>query len=669
MQPVFFERDFTNRVQPMLDWTAKRLRWTDEGGPDAASLEARGDWGKLWELTNLLRAPVEIHAESDMGERAWWGFVNEVRIVGEGYSITVTLDTMVNKLAVAYSLVDGETTRTGERATTAFASDALSVAEYGTKEGLVSGGNLAAAAAENKRDTQLAARKGPQPAISWGKSAEIRAEVECKGWFSTLAWRLASWASVVGLSFATDNADQSVGAASANQRVVQQVTNGTSAINALSLTITGRKVGTPADNLTLELFALDGSGNPTGSAVASGTLAGGSIGTSNAELTVTITEYEWAASAQLGLVARRSGAVDGSNYYVWRCDTGVGYTGGTMKLYNGSAWSDRSPAADGRFVVQVNNQVLGGTQIQQLVSTYGQFITAQVFEVSASSTPALASYRDGDTDARAEVVALMQAGTTNDRRIVCLVDQSRRAIWSEEPASSVLAYRVMRDGLILDESGAPLPLSRPPYGGWALFGDVPATADASLILDVTRQYVRGVEWTPEDGWKPEFRGDLTLSESVGGSGTVGELKPYVLGWVPQLNKEGGYMVRLINKTGGASVKGYVVTNSSTTANAVEKAVDGQPDALGVFYESGVADGTEAWVVVSGIADVYFIGSTSLGYLARTFIASEAGYVSGQALAEAVPSSPFASDKHFCEIGHVLEARTGAGLARCVLHFN
>jgi hypothetical protein len=136
-----------------------------------------------------------------------------------------------------------------------------------------------------------------------------------------------------------------------------------------------------------------------------------------------------------------------------------------------------------------------------------------------------------------------------------------------------------------------------------------------------------------------------------------------------ISPEGGVMVRLTNKTGAASVKGYVVTNSATTANAVTLAVDGEPDAFGVFYTAGVADGSEAWVVVSGIADVYFIGSTTLGHLARTFIAGEAGYVSGQAVSEAIPTAPFATDKHFCEIGHLLESRVGAGLAKCVLHFN
>ena len=138
-----------------------------------------------------------------------------------------------------------------------------------------------------------------------------------------------------------------------------------------------------------------------------------------------------------------------------------------------------------------------------------------------------------------------------------------------------------------------------------------------------------------------------------------------------LTASGGLAVRLTNKTGGASVKGEVVEADGAGAvnNAVAKIVQNEPDPIGVFYESGVADGAEAWIVVAGIADVYFIGNTTRGHVARGFVTADAGYVTGQALSEAVPSSPFASDKHFYEIGHVLESRTGAGLAKCVLHFN
>lgn len=133
--------------------------------------------------------------------------------------------------------------------------------------------------------------------------------------------------------------------------------------------------------------------------------------------------------------------------------------------------------------------------------------------------------------------------------------------------------------------------------------------------------------------------------------------------------EGGLAVKMTNKTGAASVKGEVVTTGSTVDNSVIKVIVDVPNPIGVFYESGVADGAEAWVVVSGIAEVYFIGSTTRGQFARGFITGDAGYVAGQALAEAVPTAPFATDKHFYEVGHILASRTGAGLAKTVLHFN
>jgi hypothetical protein len=118
------------------------------------------------------------------------------------------------------------------------------------------------------------------------------------------------------------------------------------------------------------------------------------------------------------------------------------------------------------------------------------------------------------------------------------------------------------------------------------------------------------------------------------------------------------------------VKGYVVRASPTYDNAVALIVKDQPDPIGVFLEDGVADGSDAWIVTGGIGDVYFVGNTVHGQLARGFLTQDgASYVIGQAMAENVPSSPFASDKHFFECGHVLESRTGAGLAKCVLHFN
>lgn len=137
----------------------------------------------------------------------------------------------------------------------------------------------------------------------------------------------------------------------------------------------------------------------------------------------------------------------------------------------------------------------------------------------------------------------------------------------------------------------------------------------------------------------------------------------------KITSEGGLAVLLKNKSGAPSVKGYLVSTQASEDNAVRLVQQNIPDPIGAFYESGIPDGNMAWVVISGIADVYFIGSTTRGYLARGFVTSDAGFVAGQALSEAVPTSPFATDKHFYEIGHIIESRIGAGLAKTVLHFN
>ena len=133
--------------------------------------------------------------------------------------------------------------------------------------------------------------------------------------------------------------------------------------------------------------------------------------------------------------------------------------------------------------------------------------------------------------------------------------------------------------------------------------------------------------------------------------------------------EGGSYVWMINKTGAASVKGTVVDAHRTIENAVRNIVVDVPDPIGVIYDNGVPDGSLVRVVMSGIAEALFIGSVTIGHLARGFVTGDAGYVSGKLLSEAVPTSPFASDKHFYECGHTIQARTGAGLAKIVLHFN
>ena len=100
--------------------------------------------------------------------------------------------------------------------------------------------------------------------------------------------------------------------------------------------------------------------------------------------------------------------------------------------------------------------------------------------------------------------------------------------------------------------------------------------------------------------------------------------------------EAGLQIRLTNKTGANSIKGYLVEPSSTTARAFDLVGLDEPDIMGVIYEAGIADGSECWIWLSGVVEVYYIGATTLEYFARMGITADGG-AAGQAVAEPVPA--------------------------------
>lgn len=136
-----------------------------------------------------------------------------------------------------------------------------------------------------------------------------------------------------------------------------------------------------------------------------------------------------------------------------------------------------------------------------------------------------------------------------------------------------------------------------------------------------------------------------------------------------MGKQTRSYIYLINKTGANSVKGTLAAAHDTIDDAYELVPIGDPDPLGVVVSDGVADGGLVKIQVTGIAEVFFVGNVTHGYFARMTTGADSGAAAGKAIAEAIPTSPFASDKHFQEIGHCLQSRTGAGLARVIIHFN
>lgn len=131
--------------------------------------------------------------------------------------------------------------------------------------------------------------------------------------------------------------------------------------------------------------------------------------------------------------------------------------------------------------------------------------------------------------------------------------------------------------------------------------------------------------------------------------------------------ERGFLIRGINRTGGNSVKGTLVSASTTADREFIKQAN-EYDCCGVVQESGIAEGSEMWIWISGVAQVLFKD----GVAATRGNILLAGDTDGRAIDAANPGGGLpGTDTHFKECGHVLQSVTAGTntLALAILHFN
>jgi hypothetical protein len=149
------------------------------------------------------------------------------------------------------------------------------------------------------------------------------------------------------------------------------------------------------------------------------------------------------------------------------------------------------------------------------------------------------------------------------------------------------------------------------------------------------------------------------SGSIGGSATA---------HTDGTTGERGFLVKIVNRTGAASVKGTLVSCSTTADGEAIKQAN-EYDTIGVIYQAGIAEGSLMWIWVTGsIAQVLFKNSTA-ATRGNILIAAD---TDGRAIDIANPGGGLpGTDTHFKECGHVLESK-GAGtnvLVLAMLHFN
>ena len=145
-------------------------------------------------------------------------------------------------------------------------------------------------------------------------------------------------------------------------------------------------------------------------------------------------------------------------------------------------------------------------------------------------------------------------------------------------------------------------------------------------------------------------------------GTTGTFSAGVGNSYFKITPEGGFAVRLTNKSGAVSVKGQIVSHKGTVANAFDLTAVDAKHCLGVVYESGIADAAECWVVVSGIAQVLMKNAATMGHICRIPLNADGGGAAGYAMDAAQSSSA-----SVYKIGDVLETAEAEVLCKVLLH--
>lgn len=203
-----------------------------------------------------------------------------------------------------------------------------------------------------------------------------------------------------------------------------------------------RRLGTPSDNFRIGIYP-DSAGVP-GVFLTAQEVVGSALYT---ELTWTefelITPVQLSAATTYYIGVRRTGSATLEHGYEVALDEELGYSGGSMRVYNGSAWVARTPDADMPF--RLIGEIDSTEQLERAIDMVDEFRLAII---QVDSNVPIRPYRADPRPVVDEMEEMIEAGTSTGERLIAWVAPDESVVVQTAPPSSASNLILGGDGLL-----------------------------------------------------------------------------------------------------------------------------------------------------------------------------------------------------------------------------
>ena len=493
LQVNFENPDFSpSAIYAGRHWKVRSMTWSLPGGADKAVLYLeevpdRDEGADYIPLTSLPGCPLNIL--SPEGTPLWNGWVETAARIHAGVRSSCSTIRMANCLMARFpEMSDAADASFARWCTSGWVEDSNSIARYGRKEHLMTLPYMNAQAA-NQYLTAVLSGEGAWPSLRFSTEPKDQPEglyITARGWWQRLDWvldGLHSGGREMHLEGGKTHLE--IGKSVSQSRLAQSWKSETNDFKAGQVWLRCAAVGAPVDELQLNLHA-DQNGMPGTSLAQAGPadkfIHGGWQWVSwNFDQPVAV-----AADTPYWLVLERSGSTNENNYYVVQSDDGRGYSNGSLKRWNGSAWS--AVNHDLRFVclsVSETSQL-----ITEMLQRPGSAPFLQGVQVWQESTVPAVRWREIGRTCRATLQELLEMGSESGSGYSLLINRQRRAEVFNLAREPFAPLNMRADGE-LQEANGELP-------GW----DTPLLGREVVVSLPSGKYrvsVKHLRWTPL-GW-------------------------------------------------------------------------------------------------------------------------------------------------------------------------